>query len=229
MLQIELPTLNVLTKIDNLINHPDLPFNLDFYTEVHDLSHLLPILDSEQASRSRSDGESKEGAKGEEEPPPSKFGALNRAVVELIEEYGLVGFETLAVEDKTSMMMLLKAIDRTGGYAFGSSEGANDTIWQVAMRQDAVTMDARDVQERWLDRREELDEEERMAWAEEAKEGAGPKPTSEEVTRPTESKPTNFPPKNGGKAADSDDEDMEDMEKMRAEVEKSGIRIVKKG
>ncbi|KAF2497076.1 hypothetical protein BU16DRAFT_458983, partial [Lophium mytilinum] len=196
MLQIELPTLNVLTKIDNLINHPNLPFNLDFYTEVHDLSHLLPILDAEQASH----------------PPPSKFAALNRAVVELVEEYALVGFETLAVEDKTSMMTLLKAIDRTGGYAFGGENGANDTVWEVAMRSDAVTMDARDVQERWLDRREELDEEERKAWAEEGKEAAA--------------KP---PPRSGGTAADSDDEDMEDMEEMKAAVEKSGIKIVKKG
>ncbi|KAF2803078.1 uncharacterized protein BDZ99DRAFT_576343 [Mytilinidion resinicola] len=233
MLQIELPTLNVLTKIDNLINHPNLPFNLDFYTEVHDLSHLLPILDAEQASRSSSDQGSKEGAEGEEDPPQSKFAALNKAVVELVEEYGLVGFETLAVEDKTSMMTLLKAIDRTGGYAFGSEEGANDTVWQVAMRSDAVTMDARDVQERWLDRREELDEEERKAWAEEGKEAGGREPTGEpaetQVSKPRETQVANPPPRNGGAAANSDDEDMEDIEQMRAAVEKSGIKIVKKG
>ena len=37
MLQMDLPHLNVLTKIDNLRNYPNLPFNLDFYTEVQDL------------------------------------------------------------------------------------------------------------------------------------------------------------------------------------------------
>jgi len=34
----------------------------------------------------------------EKEPRASKFGTLNRAMVELVEEFGLVGFETLAVE-----------------------------------------------------------------------------------------------------------------------------------
>ena len=55
------------------------------------------------------------------------------------------------------MTHLLRAIDRAGGYAFGA-EGANDTVWQVAMRDSGVTMDVRDVQERWIDRREEFDE-----------------------------------------------------------------------
>jgi hypothetical protein len=32
MLQMDLPHLNVLTKIDNLRNYPNLPFNLDYYT-----------------------------------------------------------------------------------------------------------------------------------------------------------------------------------------------------
>ena len=65
------------------------------------------------------------------------------------------------------MMMLLRAIDRAGGYAFGGPEGANDSVWQVAMRDDAVTMDIKDVQERWIDRREELNDLERRQWEEE--------------------------------------------------------------
>src|SRR4051812_16307323 len=48
MLQMDLPHLNVLTKIDNLNMYPDLPFNLDFYTEVQDLDYLLPHLDAER-------------------------------------------------------------------------------------------------------------------------------------------------------------------------------------
>ncbi len=53
-------------------------FNLRYYTECQDLSYLLSNL--------------------EKEPRASKFGTLNRAMVELVEEFGLVGFETLAVE-----------------------------------------------------------------------------------------------------------------------------------
>ncbi|KAL2438413.1 GPN-loop GTPase 2 [Exophiala dermatitidis] len=151
MLQLDMTQLNVLTKIDNLAKYPPLPFNLDFYTEVQDLSYLLPLLEQESPMFAR-----------------GKFTALNEAIVNLVEEFGLVGFETLAVEDKKSMMTLLHAIDRAGGYAFGAAEGANDTVWQVAVREGGVgKMDVRDVQERWIDQREEWDEIERKQWEEE--------------------------------------------------------------
>ena len=145
MLQMDLPHLNVLSKIDKISEYGPLPFNLDYYTEVQDLSYLLPHLIYEN-SRMRHE----------------KFQGLNNAVVELVEDFGLVSFETLAVEDKKSMMTLLQAIDRAGGYAFGGAEGANDTVWQVAMREGLPGMTVYDVQERWIDRKEEIDEQERL-------------------------------------------------------------------
>jgi hypothetical protein len=51
-------------------------FNLDFYTEVQDLSYLENSLSSSSP----------------------RFAALNMAMISLIEDYSLVGFETLAVE-----------------------------------------------------------------------------------------------------------------------------------
>lgn len=153
MLQMDLPHVNVLTKIDNLSKYPDLPFNLDFYTEVQDLSYLLPSLSTESPMFA----------------PEGRFAGLNRAIVDLVEEFGLVGFETLAVEDKKSMMSLLQTIDRASGYAFGGPAGANDTVWQVAVREGLGKLDVRDVQERWLDARDEWDEKEEKDWEQEAK------------------------------------------------------------
>ena len=153
MLQMDLPHLNVLTKIDNLNKYPDLPFNLDFYTEVQDLNYLLPHLTKESPMFAQ-----------------GRFAGLNRAIVDLVEEFGLVGYETLAVEDKKSMMSLLTIIDKAVGYAFGGPSGANDTIWQVAVRDGLGKMDVRDVQERWLDRREEFDAEEQAGKGESADE-----------------------------------------------------------
>jgi hypothetical protein len=151
MLQMDLTHLNVLTKIDNLSKYPPLPFNLDFYTEVQDLSYLLPHLAEESPMF----------AKG-------KFSALNQAIIDLVEEFGLVGFETLVVEDKRSMMSLLQTIDKAGGYAFGGPEGANDTVWQVAVREGMGKMDIRDVQDRWIDNKEAWDEKERRELEEDA-------------------------------------------------------------
>lgn len=231
MLQMDLPHLNVLTKIDNLKNYPNLPFNLDYYTEVQDLSYLLPHLNKEQTSGIPGPQitENKDSAADtEEDAPTSKFAALNQAIVELVEDFALVGFETLAVEDKKSMTVLLRAIDRAGGYAFGGIEGANDTVWSLAMRQDAVTMDARDVQERWLDRREEMDEEERKEWEKEA----APPASNTAVRKPQEPDPPRKQEKPNKIPDDDDDEDMEDLEEMRKFMEKKdkdgGIQVMRK-
>ena len=188
MLQMDLPHLNVLTKIDKLSDYAPLPFNLDFYTEVQDLSYLLPHLEDESSVMS------------------AKFKGLNTAVAELVDSFGLVSFETLAVEDKKSMMHLLQVIDRAGGYAFGGAEGANDTVWQVAMREGVTTMDVKDVQERWLDAKEEYDEKERREWAEQAK-------IRDDAERAKQ---------------DEYAEDDADMEDMPLPVGGSGIKVIRR-
>jgi hypothetical protein len=185
----DLPHLNVLTKIDNLATYAPLPFNLDYYTEVQDLEYLIPHLQAESPMLK-----------------DTKFDGLNKAIIELVEDFGLVGYETLAVEDKKSMLHLLQVIDRAGGYAFGGAEGVNDTVWQVAMREGMTTMDIRDVQERWVDSKDEFDETERKEWEEEAK------------ARDAESK-------SYSEGNDLDDE-MDGLDPMPRD---SGIKIIRKG
>ena len=151
MLQMDLPHINVLSKIDKLHQYDPLPFNLDFYTEVQDLNYLIPVLEQESpALRSE------------------KFGRLNQAIADLVQRFGLVSFEVLAVENKKSMMHLLRVIDRAGGYVFGA-EGANDSVWQVAMRNESSLLDVQDLQDRWIDNKEFYDELERKEEEEQAK------------------------------------------------------------
>lgn len=188
----DLPHVNVLTKIDKLSTYAPLPFNLDYYTEVQDLAYLLPHM--AQESRMMTD---------------TQFEGLNKAIIEMIEDFNLVGFETLAVEDKKSMMTLLHAIDRAGGYAFGGAEGANDTVWQVAMREGMRTMDVNDVQERWLDRKDEFDEMERKALEEESKLRKVPSLTED-----------------GDDDADDKDDEIQEME--RQFQPSSGITVVRR-
>ncbi|KAK0643667.1 putative GTP binding protein [Cercophora newfieldiana] len=152
MLQMDLPHINILTKIDRIADYDPLPFNLDYYTEVQDLKYLIPSLEAE-TPLVRS----------------GKFSRLNEAIANLIENFGLVSFEVLAVENKKSMMHILRVIDRAGGYAFGSAEGANDTVWQVAMRNETSMMDVQDIQERWIDNKAEYDEAERREEEEQEK------------------------------------------------------------
>ncbi|KAI7709322.1 hypothetical protein KC353_g10439 [Hortaea werneckii] len=184
MLHLPYPIVNIFTKIDNLrtVGGADLPFNLDFYTEVQDLSYLLPELSREQSATVGG------GSAG-------KWEKLNSALVELIQDFGLVGFETLAVEDRASMFSLLKAIDRASGYLLSTTRNVDPTtggtvddeasVWAQAMSEDWTgKIDVRDVQERWVDRREEFDELERKGWEEEARmAGALPEQSSAEAVR----------------------------------------------
>ena len=123
-------------------------FKLDFFAQVQDLSYLLEHLN--QSHRTK------------------RFNALNSAICELIEDFGLVSFETLAVEDKRSMARLLEAIDRAGGYMFGSTEASADYIWTSATRTGwANDLNILDVQERWIDYKDEYDQHEREEWEKE--------------------------------------------------------------
>jgi hypothetical protein len=206
---------NVLTKIDNLrsVGGADLPFNLDFYTEVQDLQHLLPALSQEQAG-------TQGGASG-------KWDALNKALIELVEDYGVMGFETLAVEDRDSMATLLRAIDRASGYVFAGARGTDESgrtlndeasIWAQAMSENYGKMDVRDIQERWIDRKEEYDEMERRQWEEEARlAGALPANPAAEVRR-------EFPRDDGAAAGILGDEDelLTEQRRWQAQRGKSG-------
>lgn len=134
---------------------------------MQDLTQLLPALEAENTA---TPGPS---------IPPQKLEALNTALIQLIEDFGLIGFETLAVEDKQSMAQLLRAIDRASGYVFAGARGTDETgrtlqdgasVWAQAMSEQWMgKMDVRDIQERWIDRKEEFDELERQGWEEEAR------------------------------------------------------------
>ncbi|TDL22052.1 cytoplasmic protein [Rickenella mellea] len=162
MLHLELPHINVLSKIDIIAQYGDLEFNLDYYTEVQDLSYLDHSLSASSP----------------------RFAALNRAICSVIEDFSLVGFETLAVEDKESMLHLTHAIDRATGcvyvppppsalpagvvadpHAPPSHRPNTGALFSVAAGpMKGARSDVRDVQERWVDAKEEWDAHERREW-----------------------------------------------------------------
>ncbi|EST06462.1 hypothetical protein PSEUBRA_004362 [Kalmanozyma brasiliensis GHG001] len=163
----------------------DMAFNLDFYTQVQDLSYLRDLL-----SHPSGPGSSRRH---------EKYGKLNEAICELVEDFGLVSFETLAVEDRRSMFRLLQVLDKAIGYIYVSpssnaydfgeeeEEGAYEpgrasatasaalraqarggqmgadphSLFSVADRGDPLGWgDALEVQERYVDHREAYEEAE---------------------------------------------------------------------
>lgn len=130
MIQLELPHVNVLSKVDLIESYGKLRFNLQYYTDVMDLSYLLDSLN--------------------EDPFGSKYKKLNEALCDLIQDFSLVGFYTLCVEDKDSMTKLQQVIDKAGGFVFGGLTEGNESIMLTAMKS-GYHEDVSDVQERWME------------------------------------------------------------------------------
>lgn len=144
MLQLELPHVNVLSKIDLIETYGRLPMSLDFYTNVQDLSFLQYHLS--------------------QDPFLKRFQQLNEAMCDLIEDFGLVGFETLCIQDKESVTRVVRAIDKAGGYVFGGLEESNESIFMTAMRTGSEWDDVvQDVQERYLESSNPHEDLERFA------------------------------------------------------------------
>lgn len=102
MCQLELPHINVLSKVDLAEQHGRLHFGLEFYTEVLDLQFLLQELDQTSFSK--------------------KFHKLNKGLVDVIENYGLVSFLPLSIASEESIRNVRAAADKANGYVFGAGE-----------------------------------------------------------------------------------------------------------
>ncbi|XP_068755002.1 GPN-loop GTPase 2-like isoform X2 [Montipora capricornis] len=138
MIHIELPHVNVLSKIDLVEQYGKLAFNLDFYTDVLDLNYLLDHI--------------------KDDPFTQKYKKLNEALVGLVEDYGLVSFRTLDVQSKESMYQLIKSIDQANGYVFGGLEDDRSNFSQLmssAVGTDFEFFRTAAVQEKYMEEEED--------------------------------------------------------------------------
>eukprot|EP00920_Eleutheroschizon_duboscqi_P039619 GHVT01095168.1.p1 GENE.GHVT01095168.1~~GHVT01095168.1.p1 ORF type:complete len:203 (+),score=28.07 GHVT01095168.1:262-870(+) len=100
--QLELPHVNVLSKIDLLKHYKDqLHFRLDYYAEVQDLSQLLLLAQDTQ-------------------PMHPKFIKYSQQMCELLEEHNLISFRLCDIQDKESALNILKEVDTANGFLLGS-------------------------------------------------------------------------------------------------------------
>merc|ERR1719330_866550 len=156
MMQMELPHINVLSKIDMLMDRTDdLDFKLNYYAGVEDLSHLMHTLQTNN------------------HPMSGKFKELNALMAEMIEDYGLVTFEPLDIQDKECALRVLSKCDFANGHIM-NAEKINDPsdpvsgvrLFQMGVSQNTEPMEEylERYEERYQARREEeLEEEQELA------------------------------------------------------------------
>ncbi|KAI3889431.1 hypothetical protein MKX03_033885 [Papaver bracteatum] len=114
MLHLALPHINVLSKIDLIESYGKLAFNLDFYTDVEDLSYLQYHLD--------------------QDPRSAKYRKLTKQLCEVVEDHSLVNFSTLDIQDKESVGNLVKLIDKSNGYIFAGIDASAVEFSKIAVR-----------------------------------------------------------------------------------------------
>ncbi len=95
MLQIELPHVNIFSKMDLIKQYGPLKFNLDYYTDVLDLNYLLDTLDSDRFLK--------------------KFKNLNKKICDVVQDYSLVSFIPLNIQKKSSIIRCIQSIDKANG------------------------------------------------------------------------------------------------------------------
>jgi GPN-loop GTPase len=154
MLHLELPHVNVLSKWDLIGSYGDLPFPLEFYTDVQDLNYLQNFLAdvdelNAQAGTAAPLPVASDGAtltaddlrqrQVNTAPPVAataslfgrKYRKLTGALCELVEEFSLVSFTPLDVQDKDSMHRLAVLLDKANGFAFGTENPTNYSILDI--------------------------------------------------------------------------------------------------
>ena len=110
MIHLELPHVNVLSKIDSLRNTaPELAFKLEYYLKAGEgnleglVSNLFPV-------------------EWGLHPMDIRYSKFVCAISQVAQDFSLVGFVPLAIEDKELAIHTLSVCDRANGYSF-SAEG----------------------------------------------------------------------------------------------------------
>ena len=209
MLRMELPCVNVLSKMDLLSSSSlgmmsterqqrmsdqdsdddyaeegvvgaNMPFNLDFFAQCHDLHRLVDYLDSNPIDTIHYNSNIEEDEEEYLNDPEyqkardktrnsnfyKKYRKLHHELCDLVEDYGLLSFLPLSIQDAESVGRVLARIDKCNGYVFvrdinkeaatiSSNGGKNNTLQDVFSS--AIVADSEwgtgvlsDVQEKYL-------------------------------------------------------------------------------
>jgi GPN-loop GTPase len=115
MLHLGLPHINVLSKIDLLPTYGPLAFSLEFYAGFGDMMRLAQAINAQ--------------------PHMGRYAKLTTGLCELCEDYKLVSFATLDVQDEACMRRLVGTIDKSNGFVFSALERQAATKGEVSLPQ----------------------------------------------------------------------------------------------
>ena len=101
MIHLEMPHINVLSKVDLIQKYGNTDFGIDFYCDILDLNYLVDKIS--------------------DDPFLAKYKKLTQALAGLIEDYSLVSFIPLDINDSKTVIRVLKSCDRANGFYMNDS------------------------------------------------------------------------------------------------------------
>lgn len=107
--------------------------SLEFFTDNGDLSYLVDML--------------------KQDPLAKRHVQLNSALVEVIEDFPFVGYHTLDIQSKESVMRLLHAIDKSNGYVYANMDANKVTYEALVGKPEKDPRWTLQVEERYVKRR----------------------------------------------------------------------------
>jgi hypothetical protein len=113
MLSLELPHINVLSKVD-MVQERGLPHDMDLYTDGIGLQRLVDTIEGPLVD--------------------DKYRALQVGICDMVEEFGLLSFVPLNIEDKGGVARLVKLLDKAVGYAPSADGGAASATLDAVAR-----------------------------------------------------------------------------------------------
>jgi GTPase SAR1 family protein len=163
MLRLELPAVNVLSKIDLLSQYGNLDLSLEFYTECLDLDRLVQFTDQsnvdtqtlqeEEEADLADDIQYQQARRRRQASKISrKFTRLHAGLADVVSDFGLLHYGVLDIRDAASVGRVLARIDKSNGFVFTEQGTVTSDMFQCAVAQESDTHVLADVQERSLAR-----------------------------------------------------------------------------
>lgn len=129
MIRLELPTVSILSKTDLILQNEarDLLFGVDFFLDCRSLELLADYLEGSGSNMEEDDyaldiADDAEYQAARHAVKDSHFWKKHRklykALAEVVEDYGLLHFAPLDVQNATSVGQVLRAIDQANGFVF---------------------------------------------------------------------------------------------------------------
>lgn len=85
-----------------------------------------------------------------QDPVLDKFAKLNQALVDIIDDFPFVGYHTLNIQDKESVVRLLRAVDKSNGYVYANVEATKLARQSLLSQPEKDPSWTFDVQQRYM-------------------------------------------------------------------------------